>query len=119
MQRYIQFLLDCGAQILCLAQTLTMFSERHKHGVVGVLLDLGGGPRAVVAAVDHGEAGQVRVLRLVAAAIVAVVLEREVAVAAALPPPSVASAAAAAAAHRPQQVVVDVNVVRQLLQGEL
>ena len=92
-----------------------MFSERHKHGVVGVLLDLGGGPRAAVAAVDHGEAGQVRVLRLVAAAIVAVVLEREVAVAAALPPPSVASAAA----HRPQQVVVDVNVVRQLLQGEL
>ena len=94
-----------------------MFSERHKHGVVGVLLDLGGGPRAAVAAVDHGEAGQVRVLRLVAAAIVAVVLEREVAVAAALPPTSVASAAAAA--HRPQQVVVDVNVVRQLLQGEL
>ena len=83
--------------------------------MVGVLLDLGGGPRAVVAAVDHGEAGQVRVLRLVAAAIVAVVLEREVAVAAALPPTSVASAAA----HRPQQVVVDVNVVRQLLQGEL
>ena len=59
-----------------------MFSERHKHGVVGVLLDLRGG-RPVVVAVDHGEARQVRVLRLVAAV---VVLEREVAVAAAPPP---------------------------------
>ena len=44
---------------------LTVFSERHEHGVVGVLLDLVG--RRVVG--DHGEAGQVRVLRLVAVAV--------------------------------------------------
>ena len=56
---------------------LTVFSERHEHGVVGVLLDLVG--RRVVG--DHGEAGQVRVLRLVAVA----VLEGEVPVAAARP----------------------------------
>ena len=85
-----------------------MFSERHEHGVVGVLLDLGGG-RAVVA-VDHGEAGQVGILRLVAAV---VVLEREVAVAAA---PSL-MLVAAADHPRKQDVVEIVCLVQMDLRG--
>ena len=83
-----------------------MFSERHKHGVVGVRLDLGGGR---VVAVDHGEARQVRVLGLVSAVIV---LEREVAVAAA--PPLLLLLL-----QLPGEVVVDVVEVVCLVQGNL